>query len=70
MIFALQGLKSFGQVDTNDNYSKKEVEKIVKEIRLIYNFYEIDSNHFPEIEDGISGVYDNSIFLSQVPWPG
>ena len=56
IIFLIQGLKSFGQVDTIENYSKEEIEKIVKEIRLIYNFYEIDSELDPESENG-------SIFL-------
>ena len=69
VIFALQGLKSFSQVDTNENYSKEEIEKIVKEIRLIYNFYEINSETIHEIGDGI-GIYNNSIFRSQVPVPG
>lgn len=31
VIFALQGLKNFGQVDTNENYSKEEIEKIEKD---------------------------------------
>ena len=62
VIFALQGLKSFSQVDTNENYSKEEIEKIVKEIRLIYNFYEIDSERDPEAEGSI-------FFRSTVPVP-
>ena len=64
IIFLIQGLKSFGQVDTIENYSKEEIEKIVKEIRLIYNFYEIDSELDPEAEDG------SIFFRSTVPVPG
>ena len=66
LILTLCSLNYFGQVDSNDNYSKKEVEKIIKEIRLIYNAYGGESKC--DFQD--CNTYDNTVFLSHTPIPG
>ena len=56
---------AFGQIDKNENFSKKEVEKIIKEIRLIYNSYGGESECSYDCD-----LYDNTVFISHKPIPG
>jgi hypothetical protein len=66
LILSLCSLNYFGQIDSNENFSKKEVEKIIKEIRLIYNSYGGESECGYEDCD----LYDNTVFISHTPIPG
>ena len=62
-------LVCFGQDDlsTENFHSKKEVEKIVKEIRLIYEEYE---SLIKEDESLIGDLYNMSVCTSHSPIPG
>jgi len=67
LVLSLGSINYFGQVDSNENFSKKKVEKIIKEIRLIYNAYggESECAYYKDCE-----LYDNTVFISHTPIPG